>query len=677
MLSRYVNQKQILKVVFAVLLFIVELLGMKHFYGNHSVSQLFVLVLYCAVSDVVIWQSYRVFLSSEDVKKRCNCSGRRTQLLLLLLAAFAVAVIWEGFTVLGSPASHFSNIADWNKKRLIFFFLMSYCATFYLFQSGFSLKASFSSVVARIKATDYVSLLTVAFFIVFGCSTIAFVVGFINAVVYFLLVIITSVFSACLSIRKRINALPVAFFIAAFSIGVFLVVSTPITTGISWDDQIHYSNALSTSYLFETQKTDTDINFTDEAVRRAQGYEEPSLSHFDRAEILEHAGELNASYRSDIASGHVQVNKHEEFVYTPSSIGYIPSAIGLWLARLLHFDFSSMIQFARICNLFSYCLAIAIAIKVTPSKKGLFVFVGMLPTSIFLASCFSYDAWLISFTILGFAYFLRYAWGDLKDFTVCNISLAFIFTFVGLAVKAVYFPIIGLFFMVPRNRFANSKQRTHYYTAVFFLGLVAFASFALPFLFSTASGSNVGDMRGGSEVNSGQQIAFILANPLRYAEILANYFLTYYLNPITSSGYALNFAYLGSLAAQISVNAIRGLVQVLPAVCLLLFGLFSADSVSVKHAGLAQFLWASFVFLFTVILVATALYVSFTPVGLGTVNGCQSRYLLPLLVPCLSFILNQSRLVFGDSNRFILICLVFPFALAAICEFVLVVGKCF
>ena len=105
-------------------------------------------------------------------------------------------------------------------------------------------------------------------------------------------------------------------------------------------------------------------------------------------------------------------------------------------------------------------------------------------------------------------------------------------------------------------------------------------------------------------------------------------------------------------------------------------GFFSADSISVNHIGLAQFLWASFVFLFTVILVATALYVSFTPVGLGTVNGCQSRYLLPLLVPCLSFILNQSRLVFGDSKRFILICLVFPFTLATICEFVLVVGKC-
>ena len=94
-----------MKAVFVALLFIVELLCMKHFYVNHSVSQLFVLALYCVVVDVAIWQSYCVFLSSDDEKKRDNCSGRCAQLLVLLLAAFAVAVIWEGCTVLGSPAS--------------------------------------------------------------------------------------------------------------------------------------------------------------------------------------------------------------------------------------------------------------------------------------------------------------------------------------------------------------------------------------------------------------------------------------------------------------------------------------------------------------------------------------------------------------------------------------------
>ena len=226
---------------------------------------------------------------------------------------------------------------------------------------------------------------------------------------------------------------------------------------------------------------------------------------------------------------------------------------------------------------------VAASIKVAPSKKGLFAFVGMLPTSLFLSSCFSYDAWLISFTMLGFAYFLKFAWGDLEDCSTRNLVAAFGFTFVGLAVKAVYFPIIGLFFMVPRERFVSSRQRAQYNVAVFILGLITFASFALPFLFSTASGSNVGDIRGGADVNSGEQIAFIITNPLNYAKILTSYFVGYYLNPMTSAGYALNFAYLGSLAAQISVSVIRGLFQVLPAVCLLLVGLLSSDSVSVKH----------------------------------------------------------------------------------------------
>ena len=239
MLSRSVNEKQIMKVVFAALLLIVELLCIRHFFGNHSISQLFVLVIYCTVADIVIWRSYLVFFSSEDANKIGSYSDRCVQLIILLLAAFTVAVVLEGCTVLGSPASHFTNIADWNKKRLIFFFLISYCVIFCLFQSGFSLKTSLHLVLARVKTADSVLLVNIAFLLFWGCSTIAFVSGLINAVVYFLLVITTSVCAACSGIWKRISALPGAFFIVSFSIGVFLIVSTPITTGISWDDQIH------------------------------------------------------------------------------------------------------------------------------------------------------------------------------------------------------------------------------------------------------------------------------------------------------------------------------------------------------------------------------------------------------------------------------------------------------
>ena len=40
----------------------------------------------------------------------------------------------------------------------------------------------------------------------------------------------------------------------------------------------------------------------------------------------------------------------------------------------------------------------------------------------------------------------------------------------------------------------------------------------------------------------------------------------------------------------------------------------------------------------SVCLVATALYVSFTPVGLETINGCQWRYIIPILIPFCCFV---------------------------------------
>ena len=47
--------------------------------------------------------------------------------------------------------------------------------------------------------------------------------------------------------------------------------------------------------------------------------------------------------------------------------------------------------------------------------------------------------------------------------------------------------------------------------------------------------------------------------------------------------------------------------------------------------------WSFFIIFGTICLVATALYVSFTPVGYHTVNGCQYRYLIPILFPLLYF----------------------------------------
>ena len=59
--------------------------------------------------------------------------------------------------------------------------------------------------------------------------------------------------------------------------------------------------------------------------------------------------------------------------------------------------------------------------------------------------------------------------------------------------------------------------------------------------------------------------------------------------------------------------------------------------------------------LFSLVLVATALYVSFTPVGLATVNGCQTRYVIPVLVPALAVGLNNKIFRIGEKTNLIVL----------------------
>lgn len=75
-----------------------------------------------------------------------------------------------------------------------------------------------------------------------------------------------------------------------------------------------------------------------------------------------------------------------------------------------------------------------------------------------------------------------------------------------------------------------------------------------------------------------------------------------------------------------------------------------------------------------IVLVLTALYVSYTPVGAHTVNGCQERYIIPILFPFLYFIGENRMTVPAETKRkafvWINVCMSLIFMLAAYNSFV-------
>ena len=621
------------------------------FSRDHSPAQVFVFALYCGIAACDAVLAVRLFINSHRFK----------HLSLLMLGSLAMAILLEGLTIVGSPASHFRMLTDWSKKRLLFFALASFTTLLVIhIQHASKTRADSGSKGGQHIARGAVCCCAV----VVVCLIVSFGVGSSIPFAYEALGLLVVIVLIAFCFAGRLT-LSLTFFFASFLVGSLLVYGLPVTTGLSWDDQIHYQNALNASYLFESQLTDTDIRFSEEAVRRATDEDAPEIGRFDPSDIEDHARALDASYNSDVLAGRVQVDKTNESVFALYAVGYVPSAFGLWLGRLFHIGFSATARLAKMMNLLSYCAIVAAAIEVAAAKKSLFVLVGLLPTNLFLAANFSYDAWLNSLVMLGFAFYLRYAWGEQGDFTVRNIAAAFVFMFLGLAVKAVYFPLIGLFFVVPKSRFSCEAQRKQYCLAVFLLGLLTFASFALPYLFTVQT--DAGDTRGGSDVNPLRQITFILEDPLRYGSILFNFFTTQFLSPLNSIQYGMNFAYIGK-PWQLFAQAWHGTAaSLLLSVLLVCNGVLSCDENSVKCVGIGRSVWAAFVFLFVCTLVATALYVSFTPVGFDTVNGCQYRYLLPTLVPCLSIAFNVRGPSLGARRSFNMAWMLAGFALCLFC----------
>ena len=207
--------------------------------------------------------------------------------------------------------------------------------------------------------------------------------------------------------------------------------------------------------------------------------------------------------------------------------------------------------------------------------------------------------------------------------------------FLGLGPKAIYFPFLLFFLYLSKEQFSTKKQKNMYRIAAIVVMLVIVSSFMVGFI---VNGPGQGDKRGGGAVNSTEQVQFILQNPLEYTKILMTYLFGDYLRIENSAGYTNNLNELE--------RSIFGGVSML-----LLLVSMHWDHPKKKLFNWKHRFFGTIVLFGTVCLVATALYISYTTVGLDTIVGCQYRYLLPILFP-ITFLLGYEKVANYLSNRF-------------------------
>lgn len=371
---------------------------------------------------------------------------------------------------------------------------------------------------------------------------------------------------------------------------------------VGWDVNVHYDMARKASYLGEAYVTQAD--------KDAYWNDASFLMKHTWSEYKQGFEELSGNY-SYIAA--TEKSQH--------SLAHLPAGIFMAVARRLGCSFGWIFRFGEMANLLIYAFLCYFAIKKLKSGKIILAIIALFPTNILIASTFSYDYWVNGFSLLGMAYFIGECQEPDKYISTKNTIIMCGSFALACVPKQIYLPLLLIPFFMPWKKIENKKK---YYAICTLLILLLFASLLSRTVVET---TGTGDLRGGSDVNPSDQIAFILSQPLQYVKLLVGW-MRDYLSFSYTNHYITNFANAGV------TDIGYGIVTIL-----LMFAAVTDKSSYDLHVSNWKIRCYTIAMYFgEAALIGTAFYLVFTPVGANVIAGCQARYIMPVLFPMLSVI---------------------------------------
>ena len=137
--------------------------------------------------------------------------------------------------------------------------------------------------------------------------------------------------------------------------------------------------------------------------------------------------------------------------------GYISSAIGLKLAKILNLTEIFALWFARFFNLLMYASFAYIAIKKAPILKMPLLVCSCIPLAIYQSSSVSIDAFVYGISLIIIGYFLYLYKSKPKSIKIKNIILFFSLITLLSLIKPNYVIFAFLILLVPRDKYENEK----------------------------------------------------------------------------------------------------------------------------------------------------------------------------------------------------------------------------
>ena len=338
-----------------------------------------------------------------------------------------------------------------------------------------------------------------------------------------------------------------------------------------------------------------------------------------------------------------------------NSILYLPSALGIYIGRILNLNIFVSYYLARFMN---FLLAIILgyyAIKIFPLCKFP-IFVYMLnPMYIHQAISLSEDCMINAISILFISYIL-YLKNTKNSLNGKNIIIMFILMFLISTTKYVYAPLIFLSFILFNK--INKKNK------ILILGCIIL-SFIFALFFFRYTGSSSASSGGGyknTETTYVSNVMKVVSNPVQYIYTLENTLKqngNYYID--TTFG-----KYLGWLNIPSNNIIIYAYITILILSCFL----------EKKHGKILNKEDKWLLMLISLIifnLIFLGFYLTYIDRSMNVIHGIQGRYFIPFLVlPILVFCSNiNKKLNIKNSTIIIILILININVITNICNFFL------
>lgn len=317
-------------------------------------------------------------------------------------------------------------------------------------------------------------------------------------------------------------------------------------------------------------------------------------------------------------------DKDKEFVVFDNTalysfVCYIPQALGIFISRIFTDRILVQLYVGRIFNFLTFVFLMYLSIKFIPIKKEFILFLGLLPMTLQEAISLAPDSLTISASIFLFSYimYLKEKNGLITKKELLILSL---FCLVISQCKIVYLPICLLLNLLPDNKFGSKKNK---YLIIFSIAILVVV---LNLVWLKLASAFLSVSSGGK---STKQIVYILSNPLNYLMICGSTFNKNINSWIYQS--------LGKTLGWVNIFTPDIYILISLIIMFVLIVSYEKYKINVKDK-----LLLIFIFMSTVVLIFTSLYVQWTDYKADGISGIQGRYFLPLFILLPFIFLNNN-----------------------------------